>query len=65
MEASSRVDAAGNTPPADGSQGVPVMKSIVAEQRIDSVALPIVVVALCLFYMLGAAALVAETVKLA
>jgi hypothetical protein len=39
------------------------MNSIVAEKRIESVGLPILVVALCLFYMLGAAALVAEAVK--
>jgi hypothetical protein len=39
------------------------MNSIVAEKRIDSLGLPLLVVALCLFYMLGAAALVVEAVK--
>jgi hypothetical protein len=39
------------------------MNSIVAEKRFDFVGLPILVVALCLFYMLGAAALVVEAVK--
>jgi hypothetical protein len=39
------------------------MNSIVAEKKIESVGLPMLVIALCLFYMLGAAALVAEAVK--
>ena len=39
------------------------MNSIVTEKRIDSFGLPLLVIALCVFYMLGAAALVAEAVK--
>ncbi|HXX31368.1 MAG TPA: hypothetical protein VEJ89_11755 [Myxococcaceae bacterium] len=39
------------------------MNSIVSEKRIHFVGLPILVIALCLFYMLGAAALVAEAVR--
>jgi hypothetical protein len=39
------------------------MNSIVAENKTDFVGLPMLVVALCLFYMLGAAALVVEAVK--
>lgn len=39
------------------------MNSIVSEKRISLVGLPILVVALALFYMLGAAALVASAVR--
>jgi hypothetical protein len=39
------------------------MNSIVAEKRIQSFGLPLLVIALCLFYALGAAALVVEAVK--
>jgi hypothetical protein len=39
------------------------MNSIVSEKRIESFGLPLLVLALCLFYMLGAAALVVEAVK--
>ncbi len=39
------------------------MNSIVAEKRIESFGLPLLVIALCLFYALGAAALVVEAVK--
>jgi hypothetical protein len=39
------------------------MNSIVAENKTDFVGLPMLVVALCLFYVLGAAALVVEAVK--
>ena len=39
------------------------MNSIVSEKRIQSFGLPLLVVALCLFYMLGAAALVVEAMK--
>jgi hypothetical protein len=39
------------------------MNSIVAEKRTDFVGLPMLVVALCLFYMLGAAALVVEAMR--
>ena len=43
--------------------GVSVINSIVAEKRIESFGLPLLVIALCVFYMLGAAALVVEAVK--
>ena len=43
--------------------GSAVMNSIVSENRITSYGLPLLVVALCIFYVLGAAALVAEAVK--
>jgi len=39
------------------------MNSILAEKRIESFGLPLLVIALCLFYALGAAALVAEAVR--
>jgi hypothetical protein len=39
------------------------MNSIVAEKRIEFFGLPLLVVALCVFYMLGAAALVVEAMK--
>lgn len=39
------------------------MNSIVAEKRIQSFGLPLLVIALCVFYMLGAAALVVEAMK--
>ena len=39
------------------------MNSIVAEKRYESFGLSLLVIALCLFYALGAAALVAEAVK--
>jgi hypothetical protein len=39
------------------------MNSIVAENRIQSFGLPLLVIALCVFYMLGAAALVVEAMK--
>jgi len=39
------------------------MNSILAEKRIESLGLPLLVIALCLFYALGAAALVVEAVK--
>lgn len=39
------------------------MNSIVSEKRITAYGLPLLVFALCIFYMLGAAALVAEAVK--
>ena len=39
------------------------MNSIVAEKRINLFGLPILVIALSLFYMLGAAALVASAVR--
>lgn len=39
------------------------MNSIVSEKRIGFYGLPLLVIALCVFYMLGAAALVAEAVK--
>jgi len=39
------------------------MNSIIAEKRIESFGLPLLVIALCLFYALGAAALVVEAVK--
>lgn len=39
------------------------MNSIVAENKTDFVGLPMLVVALCLFYVFGAAALVASAVK--
>jgi len=39
------------------------MNSIVAEKRIESFGLPLVVIALCIFYALGAAALLVEAVK--
>ncbi|MGO8968800.1 MAG: hypothetical protein ACLQDQ_04435 [Myxococcaceae bacterium] len=39
------------------------MNSIVAEKRITSFGLPLLVIALCLFYALGAAALVVEAVR--
>lgn len=43
--------------------GSAVMNSILRENRITSYGLPLLVAALCLFYMLGAAALVVEAVK--
>ena len=39
------------------------MNSILSEKRIGFYGLPLLVIALCVFYMLGAAALVVEAVK--
>jgi hypothetical protein len=39
------------------------MNSIVSEKRIGFYGLPLLVIALCVFYVLGAAALVVEAVK--
>jgi len=39
------------------------MNSIVLEKKIGFYGLPLLVIALCVFYVLGAAALVAEAVK--
>lgn len=39
------------------------MNSIVSEKRIEFFGLPLLVIALCLFYALGAAALVVEAVR--
>jgi hypothetical protein len=39
------------------------MNSIVSEKRIRFYGLPLLVIALCVFYVLGAAALVAQAVK--